>query len=41
MLKINKPFIIGKIGINHNEDINIAKELILNTKKIIEFCKLN
>ncbi len=33
MLKINKPFIIGEIGINHNGDINIAKELILNAKK--------
>jgi len=33
MLKINKPFIIGEIGINHNGDINIAKELISNAKK--------
>jgi len=33
MQKINKPFIIGEIGINHNGDINIAKELILNAKK--------
>ena len=33
MVKINKPFIIGEIGINHNGDINIAKELILNAKK--------
>ena len=33
MQKINKPFIIGEIGINHNGDINIAKELIINAKK--------
>ena len=33
MLKINKPFIIGEIGINHNGDINIAKELILLAKE--------
>ena len=33
MQKINRPFIIGEIGINHNGDINIAKELILNAKK--------
>lgn len=33
MQKINKPFIIGEIGINHNGDINIAKELILNAKR--------
>ena len=33
MPKINKPFIIGEIGINHNGDINIAKELISNAKK--------
>ena len=27
-----KPYIIAEIGINHNGDINIAKELIKNAK---------
>ncbi len=31
-MKIKKPFIIAEIGINHNGDIKIAKELILNAK---------
>ena len=31
-MKITKPYIIGEIGINHNGDINIAKQLIKNAK---------
>ena len=27
-MKIKKPFLIAEIGINHNGDINIAKQLI-------------
>ena len=30
---IQKPFLIGEIGINHNGNIEIAKELIDNAKK--------
>jgi N-acetylneuraminate synthase len=33
MIKIIKPFLIGEIGINHNGDIEIAKQLISNAKK--------
>jgi N-acetylneuraminate synthase len=29
---MNKPYLIGEIGINHNGDINIAKQLIKNAK---------
>ena len=29
---MKKPYIIGEIGINHNGDINIAKQLIKNAK---------
>lgn len=32
MLKVNRPFIIGEIGINHNGDLDIAKSLIDNAK---------
>lgn len=32
-MKIKRPYIIGEIGINHNGDIKIAKELIINSKK--------
>ena len=32
MLKVNKPFIIGEIGINHNGNLDIAKSLIDNAK---------
>ena len=32
-MKINIPYIIGEIGINHNGDINLAKKLIDNCKK--------
>ncbi|MBD1144007.1 N-acetylneuraminate synthase family protein [Pelagibacterales bacterium SAG-MED33] len=32
-MSIIKPFLIAEIGINHNGDINIAKELITNAKK--------
>ena len=32
MLNKNKPFLIGEIGINHNGDVKIAKELIKNAK---------
>lgn len=32
-MKIKRPYIIGEIGINHNGDLNIAKELISNAKK--------
>jgi N-acetylneuraminate synthase len=28
MIKLNKPYLIAEIGINHNGDINIAKKLI-------------
>ena len=28
MLKVNRPYIIGEIGINHNGDIELAKKLI-------------
>ncbi len=31
-MKILKPYIIGEIGINHNGDIEIAKQLIKNAK---------
>lgn len=31
-MKIIKPYIIGEIGINHNGDIKIAKQLIKNSK---------
>ena len=31
-MKINKPFLIAEIGINHNGDMDIAKKLILNAK---------
>ncbi len=31
-MKITKPYIIGEIGINHNGDIKIAKQLIKNAK---------
>ena len=30
---MNKPYLIGEIGINHNGDINIAKQLIKNAKE--------
>ena len=29
---MRKPFLIAEIGINHNGDIKIAKELIKNAK---------
>ena len=29
---LNKVFLIGEIGINHNGDINIAKKIIKNAK---------
>ena len=29
---MKKPYLIAEIGINHNGDINIAKELISNAK---------
>jgi sialic acid synthase SpsE len=29
---IKKPFLIAEIGINHNGDIEIAKQLIKNSK---------
>jgi len=32
LMKILKPYIIGEIGINHNGDIEIAKQLIKNAK---------
>ena len=32
-MKISKPFLIAEIGINHNGDMNIAKQLITNAKK--------
>ena len=32
-MKIKKPFLIAEIGINHNGDIDIAKNLIVNAKK--------
>ena len=32
MLKVNRPYIIGEIGINHNGDLDIAKSLIDNAK---------
>ncbi len=31
-MKITKPYIIGEIGINHNGDMEIAKQLIKNAK---------
>ena len=31
-MKIKKPFLIAEIGINHNGDLEIAKNLILNAK---------
>ncbi len=31
-MKIKKPYIIGEIGINHNGDLKIAKQLIKNAK---------
>ena len=31
-MHINKPYLIGEIGINHNGDIKIAKNLIKNAK---------
>ena len=30
---MKKPYLIAEIGINHNGDINIAKELIMNAKE--------
>lgn len=32
-MKITKPFLIAEIGINHNGDLNIAKNLIDNAKE--------
>jgi len=32
MINKNKPYLIGEIGINHNGDIKIAKDLIKNAK---------
>ncbi len=32
-MNISKPFLIAEIGINHNGDMNITKELITNAKK--------
>ena len=32
-MKNNKTFLIAEIGINHNGDIEIAKELIKNSKQ--------
>ena len=32
---MKKPYLIAEIGINHNGDINIAKQLIKNAKKVI------
>ena len=29
---MKKPYLIAEIGINHNGDVNIAKELIKNAK---------
>ena len=31
-MKITRPYIIGEIGINHNGDVKIAKQLIKNAK---------
>ena len=33
-MNIIKPFLIAEIGINHNGDLKIAKELILNAKNV-------
>lgn len=33
MFKLNKPYLIAEIGINHNGDINIAKKLISLSKE--------
>ena len=32
-MNIKKPYLIGEIGINHNGDLNIAKQLIKNAKE--------
>ena len=32
---MKKPYLIAEIGINHNGDINIAKELIKNAKDCV------
>ena len=32
-MNISKPFLIAEIGINHNGNMNITKELITNAKK--------
>jgi N-acetylneuraminate synthase len=34
LIEILKPYLIGEIGINHNGDINIAKQLIKNAKDV-------
>ena len=33
-MKIIKPYLIGEIGINHNGDLKIAKQLIKNSKDV-------
>ena len=33
-MKITKPYLIGEIGINHNGDIKIAKQLLEAGKKL-------
>ena len=33
-MTITKPYLIGEIGINHNGDLNIAKQLIKNSKDV-------
>ncbi len=30
---MNMPYLIAEIGMNHNVDVNIAKELIKNAKQ--------
>ena len=34
MIKITKPYLIAEIGINHNGDLKIAKQLIKNAKDV-------
>ena len=33
MIKIQKPYLIAEIGINHNGSIDLTKKLILLAKK--------
>ena len=34
IIKLNKPYIIAEIGINHNGRINLAKKMIKIAKKL-------